>query len=104
MGVTVGGQHLKHTIVNGQDADIEGTTTKVKYKDVLLTTLLVQTIGNSSSSWLVDDPGNIEASNDTSILGGLPLRIIEVGWKYKQKQVSTGTDKIATRGKLQNGY
>jgi hypothetical protein len=78
MGVTVGGQHLKHTVVDGQDADIESTTTQVKDKDVLLTALLVQTIGNSSSSWLVDDPSNIQASNHTSILGRLPLGIVEV--------------------------
>ena len=78
MGVTVGGKHLKHTVVNGQDADIESTTTKVEDKDVLLATLLVQTVGNSSSSWLIDDPSNIEAGNDTSILGCLPLRIVEV--------------------------
>lgn len=78
MGVTVGGQHLKDTIVNGQDTDIESATTQVKHKDVLFTTLLVQTIGNSSSSWLIDDPSHIEASNHTSILGRLPLRIIEV--------------------------
>jgi hypothetical protein len=83
MSVTIGGQHLKHTVVNGQDTDIKSTTTKVKDKDVLLATLLVQTIGNSSSSWLIDDPSNIEASNDTSILGCLPLRIIEVRCKKK---------------------
>lgn len=29
---------------------------------------------------LVDDPLDIQASNDTSVLGGLPLSIIEVGW------------------------
>jgi hypothetical protein len=92
MGVTVGGKHLKHTVINGQDADIKGTTTKVKDKDVLLTTLLVQTVGNSSSGWLIDDPSNIEAGNDTSVLGGLPLRIIEVCWKHEQKQVSNSTD------------
>ena len=85
MGVTVGGKHLKHTIVNGQDADIESTTTKVEDKDVLLATLLVQTVGNSSSSWLIDDPSNIEAGNDTSILGCLPLRIVEVRWKQSRK-------------------
>jgi hypothetical protein len=83
MSVTVGGQHLKDTVVNGQDTDIKSTTTKVKDKDVLLATLLVQTIGNSSSSWLIDDPSNIEAGNDTSILGCLPLRIIEVRCKKK---------------------
>jgi hypothetical protein len=39
MGVTVGGKHLKHTVVNGQDADIESTTT-VKDRCVLLANLL----------------------------------------------------------------
>mmetsp|Transcript_28988 Transcript_28988/g.81655 ORF Transcript_28988/g.81655 Transcript_28988/m.81655 type:complete len:550 (-) Transcript_28988:41-1690(-) len=80
VGVTVGGQHLKDTLINGQDGDIEGTTTKVKHQDLLLTTvLLVQTVCNSSGSGLVDDTFNRQASNGACILGGLALGIIEVG-------------------------
>jgi hypothetical protein len=41
VSVTIGGQHLKHTIVNGQDADIKSTTSKVKHKDILFSSLLV---------------------------------------------------------------
>jgi hypothetical protein len=78
VSVTICGENLKHSVINGQDTDIKSTTTKVKYKDVLLTTLLIKTVGNSSSSRFVDDSSNIEPSNNTGILGSLPLSIIEV--------------------------
>ena len=79
MGISVGGHDLKDSIVNGQEGDIKGTASKIEDKDVLLTILLVHTIGNSSSSWLVDDSHDGHAGNDSSVLGGLPLGVIEVG-------------------------
>ncbi len=39
---------------------------------------LVHAVGQCSSCGLVDDPENIEARNLTSILGSLPLGIVEV--------------------------
>jgi hypothetical protein len=41
MSVAIGRQDLKHTIVDGQNADIKSTTSKVKNKDVLFSSLLV---------------------------------------------------------------
>lgn len=78
MSVTVRGKNLEHTIVNGQDTDIESSTSEIKDKDVLLSSFLVQTIGDSCGGRLVDDPGNVQASDDTSVLGRLSLSIIEV--------------------------
>lgn len=42
--------------------------------------LLVQTISNGSGCWLINDTQHIETRNGASILGGLALGVIEVGW------------------------
>mmetsp|Transcript_32269 Transcript_32269/g.80929 ORF Transcript_32269/g.80929 Transcript_32269/m.80929 type:complete len:232 (+) Transcript_32269:1461-2156(+) len=78
MGVTVGGQGLKDTVVNGQDRHIEGTATKIIHEDVLLT-LLVKTISDGGGRGLVDDAHDSQTGDSTGILGGLTLAIVEVG-------------------------
>jgi len=81
MSVTISSLDFKDTIFNCEEGYIEGTTTKIEDENVLLSlTLLVKTVGNSSSGGLVDDTGNIESSNGTGILGGLSLTIVEIGW------------------------
>ena len=79
MSVTSGCEHLEDTVIDSQDRDIEGTTTKIENDDVLLV-LLVKTVGNSGGGRLVDDTEDLESSDDTSVLGGLSLGVIEVGW------------------------
>lgn len=79
MGVTVGGDDLEHTVVNGQDGHIEGTTAQIEHQDVLLTTLLVQTVGDGSGSGLVNDTDHVQTRNGTRVLGCLTLGIVEVG-------------------------
>lgn len=59
MSVSICGKNLEHTVVNSQDTDIKGTTTKIKDKNVLLSTLLVQTVSDGCSSGLVNNPSNI---------------------------------------------
>ncbi|KAJ8446232.1 hypothetical protein Cgig2_016003 [Carnegiea gigantea] len=78
VGVSIGGKDFKNTIVNCQDTDIECPTTKVKDKDVLFTALLVQAVGNGCRSWFINNSSNIQTSNDSRILGSLPLGIIEI--------------------------
>ena len=41
---------------------------------------MVETVSKSSGGGLVDDTENFETGNDTSILGGKTLRVVEVGW------------------------
>merc|ERR1719219_1605480 len=74
---------FENSILDSQNGDIEGTTTQVENKYIRFgacTFFLVQTISDGSSSRFVDDSEDIEARNDTSILGSLSLRIIEIGW------------------------
>jgi hypothetical protein len=70
---------LEDTLLNGEERNIEGTTTKIEDEDVALTLdLLVKTVGNGSGGGLVDDTEDVEAGNQTSILGSLALRVVEV--------------------------
>jgi hypothetical protein len=80
MSVTVGSFDLEDTFLNGEEGNIESTTSKIENEDVLLLSgLLIKTVGNSSSSWLVDNSENVDSRDGTSILSGLSLRVIEIG-------------------------
>ena len=50
MSISISGHHFKDSIVNGEQGDIEGATTQVKYENILFPFFLVQTIGNGSCS------------------------------------------------------
>mmetsp|Transcript_6983 Transcript_6983/g.13721 ORF Transcript_6983/g.13721 Transcript_6983/m.13721 type:complete len:466 (-) Transcript_6983:90-1487(-) len=81
MGITGSGLNLKNTLINGQKRNIEGTATEIEDKDVALTNsggLLVETVGNSGSSGLVDNTENLKTSDGTGILGSLTLGVVEV--------------------------
>merc|ERR1712013_879559 len=91
--VTIGGFHLKHTLLNLQDGNIKSSTTKIKDSNDLVVTL-VHTIGKSSCSGLVDDPENIESSNLSSILGCLSLRVVEI-CRYSHHSIFSSSSKIA---------
>ena len=55
--------------------DVEGTSTQVKDKHVLLTlTLLIESVGDGYSSGFIDDPHHIKAGNNTCIFSGLSLK------------------------------
>ncbi|KAL2282007.1 hypothetical protein FJTKL_11094 [Diaporthe vaccinii] len=80
VSVTGGRLDLEDTLLDGQERHIESTTTQIEDQDVALALdLLVETVGNGSRGGLVDDTQNVQASNETSVLGGLTLRIVEVG-------------------------
>lgn len=71
---------LKDTLLNSQKRDIESTTTKIENENVALALdLLVKTVGNGSGGGLVDDTKDVQAGNETRVLGGLTLRVVEVG-------------------------
>ena len=78
VGVTVGGLDLEHTLLDLQNGDIESTTAKIVDGDNTVS-LLLQTVGQSGSSGLVDDTQDVQTGDLTGVLGGLTLRVIEVG-------------------------
>jgi hypothetical protein len=80
VGVTGSRLDLEDTLLNGEERNIEGTTTEIEDEDVALTlNLLVETVGNGGSGRLVDDSENVETGDETGILGSLTLGVVEVG-------------------------
>lgn len=78
VSITVGRLDLKDTLLDLEDGDIKGTTTKIEDGNNPVS-LLLKTIGESGGGGLVDDPENVQASDLTSVLGSLSLLIVEVG-------------------------
>ena len=80
VSITSGSQNLEDTVVDGQEGDIESTTTEIVDDDLALVTSLVETVGNSCGGGFVDDAENVQSGDDTSVLGGLSLVVVEVSW------------------------
>ena len=57
MGVTSCGFYFEDAFLNGEKRNIKCSTTRIEDEDILLAcdVLLIKTIGDSSSSWLVDN-------------------------------------------------
>merc|ERR1719310_1018385 len=91
--VASSGLHLEDTI-------IEGAATHVIDEDVLLASaFLVKTVGNSSSGWLVDDTKHVHTRDGASVLGGLALRVVEVG-RHRHDRVVDLAAEIGLSGLL----
>ena len=74
VSVTSGGLDLEDTLLDGQERDIEGTSTEIENEDVALTGgLLVETVGDGGRRGLVDDTEDVKARNGTCVLGCLTL-------------------------------
>jgi hypothetical protein len=80
VSVSSSGFDFENTFLNRQKRHVEGTTTKIKDKNRLFFSFLVQTVGNGGGGGLVDDTENVESGNGSSVLGGLSLRIVEISW------------------------
>ena len=81
MSVTICSFNFEDTFFNSKKRNIESTTTKIKDENVLFCGLLsIETISNSSGSWLIDNSENVDSSNGTSILSSLSLGVTEISW------------------------
>ena len=76
--VAGGGQHLDDAVVNVQDGHIERAAAQVVHHD-LLALLLVHAVGQGRGGGLVDDALHVQAGDLAGVLGGLTLRVGEVG-------------------------
>ena len=77
--VTGGGLDLDDAVADLEQRHVERATTEVEDEDRLLGLALVQAVGQRGRGGLVDDAQDVEARDLTGLLGGLALRVLEVG-------------------------
>ena len=76
-GVAIGRLHLEDAVADLEDRDVERTAAKVIYDDQA-GFALVETIGQCGCRRLVDDAKHLETGDLAGVLGGLPLRVVEI--------------------------
>merc|ERR1719422_1857764 len=82
MSVSSSGLDLKDALLDGQDRNIESSSSQVKDENIALSRsfLLVQSVGNCSSCRFIDYSEDVETSDNSSIFCGLSLRVVEICW------------------------
>ena len=78
MRVAVGSFHFHDAFADFQNRNIKSAAAKVINGDRLIL-LLVQAISKRRRRGLVDDALHVQARDFASLLGSLPLRVVEVG-------------------------
>ena len=77
MGVAVGGFHLDDVVADVQDGDVEGAAAEVVNGDGFVG-FLVEAIGQGGGGGFIDDALDVQPGDLASVLGGLPLAVVEV--------------------------
>ena len=97
-GVAVGGLDLEHAVADLQNTDVEGAAAQVVDRDDLAVGL-VHAVGQRRRRGLVDDPLHVQPADLAGILGGLSLRVVEVG-RHRDHRLLHGLAQIRLRGLL----
>ena len=77
MRVAVGREHLKHSLLDAKNGDVEGTAPKVVHRDKAGVTL-VEAIGERRRRRFVDDPDHVEPGDTAGVTRRGALCIVEV--------------------------
>ena len=77
MRVAVGGLHLDDALAHFEDGDVEGAAAEVVDGDRFVL-LLVEAVRERRGGRLVDDAEHVQPRDPARVLGGLPLRIVEI--------------------------
>ena len=82
--VTGGGAHLNGgeavvVLAHLEEGHVEGAAAEVEDQDELVFLALFEAVGQGRSGGLVDDALDLEAGDLSGVLGGLTLRVVEVG-------------------------
>ncbi len=99
VGVAVGRLDLDDAFADFQDRDVERAAAEVVDGDRLVL-LLVETVGQRRRGRLVDDAHDLEAGDLAGFLGGLALRVVEVGG-HGDDGLASPRPEILLRGLLQ---
>lgn len=72
---------FEDSVFDGEDRDIESSTSKIEDKDITFSlSLLIKSVSDSCGSGLIDDTENVQSSDGSGVLGSLTLGIVEVSW------------------------
>jgi hypothetical protein len=98
VGVTGGGLDFEDTLLEGQEGDVEISSTEIEDQDVALTSgPVIETVGDGSSGGLADDTEDVQATDGTSVLRDLTLGTVEVSGDGKDG-VGDGATKVRLGG------
>lgn len=78
VGISGGSEDLEHSVVDGKQRDIEGSSSQVVHDDLGLSTLLVESVSDGGGGGLVDDSKDGQSGDRSGVLGGLSLSVVEV--------------------------
>ena len=77
VSITSGGLDFEDTL-DGQEGNIESSSSEIVDNDAGFTAFLVETVCDSCGGGFIDDTENLETSDRAGILGRLTLRVVEV--------------------------
>src|ERR1019366_8149097 len=101
VGVAVGRLDLDHAFAYFENRDIEGAATEIVDGDGFVL-FLVEAVSQRRRGGLVDDAHNFETGDPAGVLGGLALRVVEVG-RHGDDGLRDLFAKVALGGFLQLG-
>jgi len=89
VGVAGGRAHFEDPLRELQDRDVEGTAAQVVDRDPAIAGAAVESVSERGRGRLVEDAQHLEPGDPAAVLGGLALRVVEVG--------GHGDDRLADR-------
>ena len=91
MRVAVGRQHLKYTVLDLENRDVEGAPAKVVDGDDALMPL-VEAVSKACRRRLIDDAQNVKPGEPTGVASGSPLGIIEIRGHGDDRSIHFGIE------------
>ena len=90
-GVAVGRLHLEHAVADFENGNIERAAAKVIDRD-RAGLGLVEPVSERGRGRLVDDAQHFEAGDLAGVLGGLALRVVEIGGNGDDRLIDLGAE------------
>ena len=91
--IAIGGQHFEHALGQAQDRDVERSAAKVVYR-VDTFGGIVEAVGDRRRGRLVQQPQDRQAGKLRGILGGLALRVVEIGRHGHHRAVDGPAERV----------